>query len=616
MAALENELATVLTDLAQKLAAELPAAEALAAILAGAVRIIPCDQALILGYEGERFVPLAVCGPDSSSTASTRTDIVPEPSALLPQAGAAVCQAQVVSVSRAPSSAAKPGAAQSSEWLVAPLVLGQRLVGMLCLAAPTEARYDDATVKLAAPFAAYATLVIDRARLLQDVLAERQRRTAAEQDLARERAGRGQRLAEDGAAYAANLMAANDELARAARMKDEFLAAMSHELRTPLNTILGMTEVLLGQVFGTLNERQERSLRHVAESGKHLLELINDILDVAKIESGQMKLHVDIVDLPALCTGSLELVRPAAERKQISLALELDPEVSHLQGDGRRVRQILVNLLNNAVKFTPAGGQVGLRVAGDRPHGAVYLTVWDTGIGIDAADLPRLFKPFVQIDSSLSRHAEGTGLGLTIVQRFSQLHGGSVTVDSQKDAGSRFTVALPWTEWTRGSRSEPGTVKETGAGVTYRADDHPDPGRHLILVVDEYEPALQMLAAELAELGYAVETAHGGVEAIQKVDRLRPALVMMDTRLAGLDVVRTLRQISQNSGQTEMCDPVPVIILTALAIPGDRERCLAAGAVEFLVKPQGGPQLQPVLRRHLPKKHVGTTAGVWAATGI
>jgi CheY-like chemotaxis protein len=246
----------------------------------------------------------------------------------------------------------------------------------------------------------------------------------------------------------------------------------------------------------------------------------------------------------------------------------------------------------------------------------VHLTVWDTGIGIAPGDLPRLFKPFVQLDSSLSRHAEGTGLGLTIVQRFSQLHGGSVTVDSQPDAGSRFTVALPWTEWTRGSRGEPGTVRETGAGGAYRADDHPDPGSHLILVVDEYEPALQMLAAELAALGYRVETARGGVEAIQKVDRLRPALVMMDTRLAGLDAVRTVRQISQNSGQTELCDPVPVIILTALAIPGDRERCLAAGAVEFLVKPQGGPQLQPVLHRHLPRKHVGTTAGVWAAAGI
>jgi signal transduction histidine kinase len=336
MAALENELAIILTELAQKLAAELPAREALSAILAGATRIIPCRQATILGYEDGRFVPMASRGQDVPFSGGAGGGTAADVLAPLLQAGAR--QVQVVCVSSAAPGLGEAPATEDLDWLVAPLVLGQRLVGMLGLAAPPGERYDGATVNLTAPFAVYAALVIDRARLMQDVAAERQRRAAAEQDLARAHAGRGQHLAEAGAAYAANLMAANDELARAARMKDEFLAAMSHELRTPLNTILGMTEVLLDQVFGALNERQERSLRHVAESGKHLLELINDILDVAKIESGQMKLHVDIVDLPALCTGSLELIRPAAERKQVGLVLELDPGVSHLQADGRRVR--------------------------------------------------------------------------------------------------------------------------------------------------------------------------------------------------------------------------------------------------------------------------------------
>ncbi|NTU82207.1 MAG: PAS domain S-box protein [Chloroflexales bacterium] len=240
------------------------------------------------------------------------------------------------------------------------------------------------------------------------------------------------------------LRAANVELARAARLKDEFLANMSHELRTPLNAVLGRAELLREEVHGPLNERQLRSVVSIEESGRHLLELINDILDLSKIEANKLELQLEPMSVADLCQSSMRLVNEAAQKRQISLRTDLDPHISIIVGDPRRLKQILLNLLSNAVKFTPPGGQVGLEVRGDKPGGSLTFSVWDTGIGIADADLPRLFRPFEQLDSSLSRQYEGTGLGLSLVARLAKLHGGSVAVQSKLGQGSRFTVTLPW----------------------------------------------------------------------------------------------------------------------------------------------------------------------------
>lgn len=248
------------------------------------------------------------------------------------------------------------------------------------------------------------------------------------------------------------LIATNAELERLTRLKDEFLATMSHELRTPLNAILGISEGLLEQVFGELNQKQQKSLTTIQKSGQHLLELINDILDVAKIESGMFTLDITLVSVRYLCESSLSFVNYQAAQKNIQLNLVIDPSVpTAIRIDERRMRQMLINLLSNAVKFTPKNGKVALEVKSvklehseENPKNELYFSVSDTGIGISLEDINRLFQPFIQIDSSLSRQYAGTGLGLNLVKKLAELHGGQVSVKSKVGEGSCFTIVMPY----------------------------------------------------------------------------------------------------------------------------------------------------------------------------
>ena len=258
------------------------------------------------------------------------------------------------------------------------------------------------------------------------------------------------------------LIATNKELERVTRLKDEFLATMSHELRTPLNAILGISEGLLEQVFGELNQRQQNSLKTIQKSGQHLLELINDILDVAKIEAGMFTLELTSVSLRYLCDSSLSFVKHQAAQKNIQLNLVIQANMPKvIEIDERRIRQLLINLLSNAVKFTPRNGNVTLEAklvhvaindadANTKGHceaqfkDELHFLVSDTGIGISLDDINKLFQPFMQIDSSLSRQYAGTGLGLNLVKKLAELHGGQVSVESKVGEGSCFTVRLPY----------------------------------------------------------------------------------------------------------------------------------------------------------------------------
>ncbi|NTU81460.1 MAG: PAS domain S-box protein [Chloroflexales bacterium] len=246
------------------------------------------------------------------------------------------------------------------------------------------------------------------------------------------------------AARTDELSRANVDLARAARLKDEFLATMSHELRTPLSSILGRLELLQEELDGPLTPRQVASLQRIETSGQQLLALINDILDLSTIEAGKLTLARAAVDVALVCQRSRQQVSASALKKRMMLSTTLDPQVVTIQADARRLTQILVNLLANAVKFTPEGGQIGLEVHGDPEQQRATFTVWDSGIGIAEADLPRLFQPFVQLDGGLNRLYEGTGLGLALVRRLTEAHQGSVTVESTPGQGSRFSVSLPW----------------------------------------------------------------------------------------------------------------------------------------------------------------------------
>ncbi|WP_373540650.1 AAA family ATPase [Chamaesiphon sp.] len=241
----------------------------------------------------------------------------------------------------------------------------------------------------------------------------------------------------------------NSELLRATRLKDDFLATMSHELRTPLNAILGMSEALQEEIFGTLTSRQLDSILTIEQSGAHLLSLIEDILDVSKISAGKLNLNISEVAVAELCRSSLILVRQQAIAKQIQIDTHLPAAIDRICVDERRMRQVLINLLNNAVKFTPNGGVVILSVRAvpleiDRKAGYwLCFSVSDTGIGIAAADRSKLFQPFIQLDSSLNRKYAGTGLGLVLVKQIVELHGGNVTIDSEVGVGSCFTVTIP-----------------------------------------------------------------------------------------------------------------------------------------------------------------------------
>jgi PAS domain S-box-containing protein len=240
------------------------------------------------------------------------------------------------------------------------------------------------------------------------------------------------------------LEAANVELEKASRMKDEFLASMSHELRTPLTGILGLSEALQLQTFGTLSERQLKALHNIEESGRHLLDLINDILDLSKIEAGKLDLQPEPCSVEAICQASLQLTKGLAHQKRQTVEFRMEPESISMIADPRRLKQMIVNLLSNAIKFTQDEGCLGLEVAGDPAAQTVEFSVWDKGIGIAPENLDKLFKPFTQIDGRLARQYAGTGLGLSLVKRMAELHGGTVKVESEPGKGSRFTIVLPW----------------------------------------------------------------------------------------------------------------------------------------------------------------------------
>lgn len=379
------------------------------------------------------------------------------------------------------------------------------------------------------------------------------------------------------------LKQSNEELARATRLKNEFLANMSHELRTPLNAILGMAEGLQEGVFGPIEaKKQIKALRTIERSGAHLLELINDILDLAKIESGHVELEYSPVAAKMLCKSSLAFVRQQAQKKRIKLQLQVAPKLPDIEVDERRVRQVLINLLNNAVKFTPEAGSVTLEVAllpPDAPcdRSSLRFAVTDTGIGIAPEDLKKLFKPFVQVDSSLNRQYQGTGLGLALVKRIAELHEGRVTVTSEVGVGSCFAIELPYATPEPGSLLSPDAP--TPSPVVCAIEQLPV--QPFILLAEDNEANILTLSSYLQAKGYRVRTAKNGQAAIELAQAEPPDIILMDVQMPGMDGLAAIAHIRKLPN----LDRIPIVALTALAMEGDRERCLAAGATAYLSKP-------------------------------
>ncbi len=387
----------------------------------------------------------------------------------------------------------------------------------------------------------------------------------------------------------ADLQRANEELARTARLKDEFLANMSHELRTPLNSVLGLCEALEEGVYGSLDERARHPLRTIEESGRHLLELINDILDLSKIGAGKLELDIGPVSVASLCEASLRFVHETANKKRLSVSSRVSDEVAVVSADERRLKQILVNLLSNAVKFTPEGKSIGLEVTGDKARGEVDFTVWDTGIGISQEDAERLFHPFVQLDSGLSRKHAGTGLGLSLVQRLAALHGGHASVQSELGKGSRFTVTIPWVG--------PGAAEKRGKKAAPPAKAAAPRGRPLILVAEDNLANVTTVADFLRAKGYEVAVAEDGLAAVEKTKEERPDLILMDIQMPGIDGLEATRRIRSDKSLGR----IPIVALTAHAMPGDRERCLEMGANDYMTKPVRLQELAAAIETQLAK---------------
>jgi PAS domain S-box-containing protein len=384
----------------------------------------------------------------------------------------------------------------------------------------------------------------------------------------------------------------NIELEDASRMKSEFLANMSHELRTPLNAIIGFSEVLGDGLMGDMSDQQRGYIGDIFKSGKHLLSLINDILDLSKVEAGKMLLDLESVQLPSLFANSLSIIREKAATRHISLVMEVAEDLGSIRADGRKVKQIVYNLLSNAVKFTAEGSRVTLRagrvartevgqlsgsgtgrnfpLADNEFAEFLKISVTDSGIGISPEELEHLFKPFSQIDSSLARKFEGTGLGLAMVKLLVELHGGTVAVESAVGEGTCFSVWLP----VRAPEDEAHTSVSAPAAPSIETLV----GARTALVVEDDLKSAELIRVQLEAEGFQVLHATSGEAALVLAVQQPLALITLDIMLPTMDGWEFLSRLKQVSALS--C--IPVVIISIVA---DRNKGFALGAAAVMQKP-------------------------------
>jgi PAS domain S-box-containing protein len=417
--------------------------------------------------------------------------------------------------------------------------------------------------------------------------------------------------------YEQTLRQKNVELEGASRMKSEFLANMSHELRTPLNAIIGFSEVLRDGLMGELTPQQRGFIGDIFGSGKHLLSLINDILDLSKVEAGKMTLDMEEVQVHSLFANSLSIIREKAAVRHIRLTMDAPEELGSIRADARKVKQIVYNLLSNAVKFTSEGGEVTLRAGRvpraevGRPSGSwkgrsfpskvegesadfFKISVTDSGIGISPEGLERLFKPFSQIDSGLARRFEGTGLGLAMVKLLAELHGGQVAVESSVGEGSCFTVWLPVEARPPGGASvEVRKALGPVAALVAAHSSRPPPGARTALIVEDELKSAELMRVQLEAAGFEVLHADSTESALVLVSKLLAtgtvlSLITLDIMLPNLDGWEFLTRIKQMPALA--C--IPVVINS---IVPERNKGFALGAAAILQKPLSRQELYDVL---------------------
>ena len=397
----------------------------------------------------------------------------------------------------------------------------------------------------------------------------------------------------------------NAQLLEADKMKSEFLATMSHELRTPLNAIIGFSEILKDGLIGPLEDKQRVYVTDIFESGQHLLSLINDVLDLSKIEAGRMELEGEVIDIQGLLQNSLSIIKEKASAQRIKLQADLSESLDRAWLDARKVKQIVYNLLSNAVKFTPEGGQVTLQAslvtreevleqtknilpnhhAGiGNAEQFIQIAVTDTGIGIEADDIARLFQPFVQVESTLSRRFEGTGLGLALVRKLAELHSGAVAVKSTPGKGSTFTV---WLQYK--SNLIDAALATTSSGESIRQLVHNETPHVLVLEDDDRAADLIRLQLE-SDKCRVTRAATAEIALAILADGIPPDLITLDILLPGMDGWEFLTKLKTNPKLAH----IPVVIISIVA---DSNKGLSLGAAQVLQKPVSADDLQNALAK-------------------
>jgi signal transduction histidine kinase len=418
--------------------------------------------------------------------------------------------------------------------LAVPMLRGDRIVGVLVIRRRGTGSFPPDVITLLETFASQSALAIVNARLFRE------------------------------------LEIKTTELEVASRHKSEFLASMSHELRTPLNAVNGFSQVLLDRTFGELNERQQEYLRDIWNSGKHLVELVNDILDLSKVEDGHMVLEPNTFPVRSAMESTLAMVRQPATQHAIALTLRLADDVDLIDVDERRFKQVLLNLLSNAVKFTPDGGSVCIDAF--REGTALVVTVTDTGPGVALEDQKRIFDAFQQGNWGAQKE-EGTGLGLTLSRRMVELFGGRLWLHSTPGSGSTFGFSAP------------------GLRVLRREDAAPKRGGlPVIVVLDEDRASQDLVEAYLDGHPAEVMRAWDGVKALDLVQTVQPAAVVLEVGLPGLDGWQVIAQLKDDPATAA----IPVIVASTV---DDRPRGLALGAAAYLLKPIRRDELVDALRR-------------------
>jgi signal transduction histidine kinase len=405
------EQLTALGEVGRAVSSTLDLETVLTTIVSRAVQLSGLDGGVVFEYDeaAEEFVHRAATETGGALAEARRATRVRKGEGVVGRTAITLEPAQVpdITVPGAHESRLRENLIESGirAVLAVPMVREGRLIGSLVVSRNRPGEFPGETIELLRTFATQSALAIQNARLFHEI-ADKSR-----------------------------------QLEAASHHKSEFLANMSHELRTPLNAVIGFSEVLLQRMFGELNDKQDEYLKDICASGQHLLSLINDILDLSKIEAGRMELTPAPFHLPSALENAVTLVKERAARHGITLELDLDPGLGELVGDERKVKQVLLNLLSNAVKFTPQGGRISLKAA--QKDGAVEVAVTDTGIGIAPEDQAAIFEEFRQVGNDETRKQEGTGLGLTLAKKFIELHGGRIWVQSEVGRGSTFTFTLP-----------------------------------------------------------------------------------------------------------------------------------------------------------------------------